>query len=183
MRGMSEEARLEAWQPKFKEWVEFALPLLGKGKAKDAFAKYPWFSTEGDPFVRLAKPAAEARFGLVTTGGYSIEGVQEPVKGLPSFDDSTPAIRDIPLDVDPTQLRIDHMGYDHRFAKEDINVNLPLDRLQELVKNGEIGSLQNQVPVLMGLQPNVAPLLRETIPELVARFKSDGVEAALLVPS
>ena len=37
--------------------------------------------------------------------------------------------------------------------------------------------------VLMGLAPDVAPLLRETIPALVDRFQSDSVEAALLVPS
>ncbi len=35
----------------------------------------------------------------------------------------------------------------------------------------------------MGLQPNLRPLLTELIPSLVARFKSDSVEAALLVPS
>jgi D-proline reductase (dithiol) PrdB len=94
-----------------------------------------------------------------------------------------PEIRWIPLDVDRSKLRIDHVGYDHRFAEEDINVNLPFDRLSELVEQGEIGSIARETPVLMGLQPNVAPLIRDTIPELVARFQADSVEAALLVPS
>ena len=180
---MSDAAAIEAWLPKFQEWTGFAIPLLQKGKGPEAFGKYPWFSAEGDPFVRLGKPASEARFGLVTTGGYSIEGSQEPFAGVPSFDDTVPEIHMIPLDVDRSKLRIDHVGYDHRFAKEDINVNLPLDRLSELVESGEIGSIASETPVLMGLQPNVAPLIRETIPELVARFKADSVEAVLLVPS
>ena len=180
---MSDEASIEAWLPRFEEWKRFALPLLQKGKAKDAFAKYPWFTTSGEPFTRLGKPASEARFGLVTTGGYSIEGAQDPVIGLPRFGDETPEIRTIPLDVDQSKLRIDHMGYDHRFAEEDVNVNLPLDRLSELAASGEIGGVAPETPVLMGLQPNVAPLIRETIPALVERFQADEVEAVLLVPS
>ena len=180
---MTDTGSLEGWQGRFTEWVEFAKPLLPQGKAKDAFARYPWFTTEGDPFVRLARPALETRFGLVTTGGYSIEGEQEPMRGFPTFGDEAPQIRRIPTDVDRSRLRINHPGYDHRYAKEDINANLPFDRLKELEENGTIGSLSEKTLVLMGLQPNVAPLLKVTIPEIVEAFRADGVEAALLVPS
>ena len=163
---MTQTTALDAWVPKFEAWKQEALPLLGKGEAKKAFATYPWFSEEGDVFALLGKPAADARFGLITTGGYSIEGEQEPFTGIPGFGDQAPEIRAIPLDVDRSKLRIDHPGYDHRFAKEDVNVNLAAD-----------------TQVLMGLQPNVVPLLQQTVPELVARLQSDSVEAALLVPS
>ena len=180
---MTDLSVLESWKPRFKQWTEESMPLFAEGKAKQAFAAYPWVTTEEDPFVRLAKPLSETRFGLVTTGGYSIEGEQEPFSPAPSFGDEAPGIREIPFDVEPSKLRIDHAGYDHRFAKEDINVNLPLDRLRELTKACEIGSLANASQVVMGLQPNVAPLLQETIPALVDRFLSDSVKAALLVPS
>jgi len=180
---VSDAANLDAWAPKFEEWKVFAMPLLAKGQAKEAFSKYPWYTTEGDPFTRLSKPTKEARFALVTTGGYSVEGVHEPFTGLPDFSDAPPSVHTIPLDVDRSKLGINHHGYDHRFAKEDINVNLPLDRLNELVAAGEIGSVSNDTEVLMGLIPNVAPLVRETIPALVEKFRSDAVDAALLVPS
>jgi len=180
---MTDPATLDAWVPRFEAWKQEAVPQIMKGKAKEAFAIYPWFSEDGDPFQKLDKPARQARFGLVTTGGYSIEGEQEPFVPMPSFDDKTPEIRTIPFDVDRAKLRIDHPGYDHRFAEEDINVNLPLDRLTELVASGEIGSLSSDTQVLMGLLPNVVPLIRETLPTLVQRFQADGVEAALLVPS
>ena len=180
---MSDVAGVEAWRPKFQQWVQSAVPLLQKGKAQEAFGSYPWYPTEGDPFVRLQKPASEARFALVTTGGYSIEGEQEPFVAAPSFADEAPRVHAIPLDVDRAKLRIDHPGYDHRFAEEDLNVNLPLDRLNEMVAAGEIGSVANDTQVLMGLQPDVAPLLRETVPALVARFEADSVDAVLLVPS
>ena len=120
---------------------------------------------------------------MVTTGGYSIEGPQDPFNPGPSFGDSPVGVRVIPLDVDRSKLRIDHFGYDHRFAEEDINVNLPLDRLSELVDKGELGALMGDSSVLMGLIPNVGPLIRETIPELVSRFEAEAVDLALLVPS
>ena len=52
-----------------------------------------------------------------------------------------------------------------------------------MVNDGTIGSLSKETLVLMGLQPNVAPLILETIPEIIAALKADHVEAALLVPS
>lgn len=180
---MSDKNSLESWKPKFAEWVEAAMPMFKEGKAKEAFATYPWFTTQGDPFTKLGKPAREARFGLITTGGYSIEGSQDPFIPFPRFDESPAEMRTIPLDVDRAKLRIDHVGYDHRFAKEDINVNLPLDRLRELDDAGEIGSMSSATRVVMGLQPNVGPLITNLIPELVEELRADDIEAVLLVPS
>lgn len=65
---MGDELSLLDWRIRFENWVEFAKPMFTEGKAKEAFAKYPWFSTEGDPFIKPAKPASEMRFGLITTG-------------------------------------------------------------------------------------------------------------------
>ena len=180
---MPDTATLDAWVPKFKSWTEMAMPLLAKGNAKEAFSKYPLYTTEGDPFTRLSKPAKDSRFALLTTGGYSIEGVHQPFTGLPNFKGEVPEVHMIPIDVDRSKLAINHKGYDHRFAEEDINVNLPLDRLVEMENAGEIGSIAKETYVLMGLIPNVAPLLRETLPQIVERLKAESVDAALLVPS
>jgi hypothetical protein len=180
---MTDLASVDTWTPTFERWREQALPMVQRGETKQAFASYPWFRTEGDPFARLAKPASETRFALVTTGGYSIAGEQQPMKPIPNFGGDVPQVREIPLDVDRSKLEINHPGYDHRFAQEDVNVNLPLDRLRELAASGEIGSIASPTHVLMGLVVDVAPLLRETIPQLVSRLRADDVEAVLLVPS
>jgi D-proline reductase (dithiol) PrdB len=180
---MSDLDALESWQPKFQDWIRESQPLFREGKAKQAFAHYPWMRFDTTPFHRLDKPISQARVGLITTGGYSIDGEQAPFKPIPSFDDTPPGVRAIPLDVNREKLTINHTGYDHRFAEEDINVNLPLDRLSELAEAGEVGSVAPDTQVIMGLQPNISPLLNDLIPELVARFQSDSVEAALLVPS
>ncbi len=180
---MSDQTSLSEWTPRYQAWASESQELFAKGKAKEAFASYPWFQTEGDPFERLSKPASETRFGLITTGGYAIDGEQEPFTGLPDFSDAEPLAHVIPFDVDKSKLVINHFGYDHRFAEEDTNVNLPFDRLQEMVDDGEIGSVSNDSVVFMGLIPNVVPLIEKAIPQVIDRFKSDGVEAALLVPS
>lgn len=180
---MSDVASLDKWRVKFKTWTSESQSLFAEGKAKKAFANYPFMRLDSPPFQRLDKPIAQSRVALITTGGYSIEGEQEPFKPFPSFDDTPPGVREIPLDVNREKLKIHHPGYDHRFAEEDINVNLPLDRLRELVEKGEIGSVAHETQVVMGLIPNVAPLIEDLIPSLVAKFKSDSVEAALLVPS
>lgn len=180
---MSDESYLADWQPTYETWKENALPMLMQGKGKEAFETYPWFKPRSAPFVRPAKPLSEARVGLVTTGGYSIEGEQEPFDLSRPLRDMAPELRAIPLGVDRSKLRIDHMGYDHRFAKEDLNVNLPLDRLAELAEEGKLGSVAPTTHVLMGMQPNVAPLVLETIPHLAERLRSEDVDVALLVPS
>lgn len=180
---MGDAASLAAWTPSFESWRAEALPKIRQGKTKEAFDSYPWYRTQGDPFARLAKPAGETRFALITTGGYSIAGEQEPMKPIPNFGGDTPQVREIPIDVDPAKLEINHPGYDHRFAEEDFNVNLPLDRLREMAEAGEIGGIAETTHVLMGLVVDVAPLLHETIPALIDRLRSDSVEAALLVPS
>ena len=180
---MHDAAGIPEWKPKFAEWANFAQPMIREGRGKEAFTQYPWYLTEGEPFTKLSKPASETRFGLITTGGYSIDGEQEHMRPSADFTGATPQIRRIPLSVDRSKLVIHHRGYDNRFAKEDYNANLPLDRLQELIAEGVIGSLSETTFGLMGLQPDVEPLIKETIPEIVESFKADRVGAALLVPS
>ena len=180
---MSDIASVDSWATKFEAWKAEALPRMAKGETKEAFGSYPWFQTVGDPFTKLTKSASETRFALITTGGYSIAGAQEPMKPIPNFGGDAPQIREIPVDVDQSKLEINHPGYDHRFAKEDINVNLPLDRLTEMVTAGEIGSISNTTHVFMGLVVDVAPLLKETIAQLIEKLRADDVEAVLLVPS
>ena len=180
---MVDAPSLVKWKRKYQEWAEMAVPLFKKGKAKDAMSKYPWFKTEHEPFVKPSKPLSEAKVGLVTTGGYSIGGEQEPMRAYPAFGDEAPQLRLIPMDVDRSKLEINHPGYDHKYAEEDINSNLPFDRLNELVRDGVIGSLSNETIMLMGLQPNVEPLIQHTIPEIVELLKGNEVDLVLLVPS
>ncbi|MFQ5478641.1 MAG: glycine/sarcosine/betaine reductase selenoprotein B family protein [Candidatus Binatia bacterium] len=180
---MNDVDLLKQWQPRFDSWKESSIPLVLQGRAKEAFQSYPWFRAERGALVSLPRPVSDTRVAVISTAGYSIEGEQAPFDLLIPFHGGEPEIRPIPYAVDRSRLRIDHPGYDHRFADRDINVNLPLDRMRELENGGRLGSLADPVQVLMGLIPDVAALLTSTVPQLVESLKNDGAEAVVLVPS
>ena len=60
-------------------------------------------------------------------------------------------------------------------------MRIAFDRLNELVAEGVIGSLSNETIMLMGLQPNVEPLIEQAIPESCG-FQQDEVDLVYLCP-
>tara|TARA_B100001146_G_C15906884_1_gene317034 strand:- start:207 stop:416 length:210 start_codon:yes stop_codon:yes gene_type:complete len=65
----------------------------------------------------------------------------------------------------------------------DLNVTFPIDRLQELVEQGKIGSLSDNYYSYMGALSNVTGLLEKSGPDVAKRLKQEGVEVVLLTPT
>ncbi len=134
------------------------------------------------PWTPLARPLAECRVALVTTGGVHLEA-QAP------FDmenpDGDPTFREIPADAARGDLTITHDYYDHRSADADLNVVLPLDRLGELAEEGVIGGVSPLHLSFMGhIDGDLAPrLIEETAPEAARLLGEAGADAALLAPA
>ena len=130
-------------------------------------------------FVRLGKPLAEARVGLLTTAGAYLEedppfDVADP-HGDPSF-------RRISDDVDLGRLRFAHAHYDTSRAEVDPNVVLPLEPLHELVAEGVVGSAAPTHVGMMGFNPDPTRVARESAPAVAELFAGDGVDVAVLGP-
>lgn len=130
-------------------------------------------------FVRLAKPLAEARVGLLTSAGAYVEGdppfdVADP-HGDPSF-------RQIPDGVDPGRLRFAHSHYDTTRAEVDPNVVLPLEPLHELVADGVVGSAASVHVGMMGFNPDPTRVARESAPRVADLYAADGVDVVVLSP-
>jgi D-proline reductase (dithiol) PrdB len=71
-------------------------------------------------------------------------------------------------------------NFDHTGFQQDWNVVFPIDRLQELAKNGIIGSVADFHYSFMGAND---PMPMEQEARSVANLlKKDNVDAALLVP-
>ena len=70
--------------------------------------------------------------------------------------------------------------YDRSGWQQDLNVILPLDRLEEMAAAGEIGSVAEEHYSFMGAADprDMEPSARE----VAARMKQDGVDTVLLVP-
>jgi D-proline reductase (dithiol) PrdB len=68
-------------------------------------------------------------------------------------------------------------------VQQDVNSELPVERLLEFEQNGIIGQLNPVFWSFCGFIPNAAGLVDELIPKLVERVQRYEVQAALLVPA
>ena len=144
---------------------------------------YRWAHYVDAPFHKLHKPLAKSRVALITTAApyQPDKGDQGPgaayngsAKFYQVYD------RDTAQDHD---LRISHIGYDRlNTTATDSGTWNPLPLMRKLAAAGRIGEL---APRLFG-----APTTRShrvTIetdaPEILARCREDGVDAAVLVPN
>jgi hypothetical protein len=146
-------------------------------------APYEWAHYADVPFEPLAKPLAACRLTLITTAApYRPEkgdqGPGAPYNAAAKF--YTVYSGDTNADHD---LRISHVAIDRTHTTaEDPGSYFPLPCLRTLSASGRIGPL---APRFHGLPTNRSHrvTLETDCPEIVARCKADGVDAALLVPN
>jgi D-proline reductase (dithiol) PrdB len=142
---------------------------------------YPWRRIDPVPWAPLRRPLAESRLALVSSAGFV-------APGQPPFDESVRggdvSLRDIPADSDVRTLIDSHRSasFDHRGIQADANLALPIERVQELVASGRIGSVNRRHLSCMGSITAPGRLVRHTAPEAARRLVADSVDVALLVP-
>ena len=89
------------------------------------------------------------------------------------------------LDHDERQLVMGHWSpnFDRSAFGIDYNVVYPLARLDELVKQGVVGSAASRHYSFAGNQPDdVATIRHDSGPACAAALKADGVDVVLLTP-
>lgn len=158
-----------------------------------AYDSQPTFVYEDGPFSHLKKPLREMRIGLLTSTGHFVEGDDpEPfgVKGMSQteateriqdFLKAAPTLSKIPLNIDASQLKVRHGGYDIRGVMADRNVALPLDHMRELETDDIIGTAISPAYSFMGAAAQ-RRLLKESIPRWVEEFQKQNIEGTVLVP-
>ena len=118
---------------------------------------------------------AERRLTVVSTAGIHLPDDTPFVMGAADF-------RSIPRETSPAKLVMSHISpnFDRTGFARDPNVAYPLDRLEEMVKRGELGSLADENYSFMGATD---PAAMETAARKAAGImQADGVNAVLLVP-
>ena len=150
----------------------------------------PAFSYETAPWSPLTKPLSDCRIALISTGGLYLEGndplgpngptQEEAVTQIGEFMGRPPVLSVIPEDVDPSQIRIRHPGYDTRGALRDYNCVFPLDRLRELAQEGLFKELAPEHYSFVGAASQKR-LLAESAPGWAKLLRDREVDAALLV--
>ncbi len=145
------------------------------------------------PFTPLAKPVAESRVGVLTSSGHFAEGDDpkpfgvenmtqaEAEERIGEFLRDTPKLSAIPTDLEPTDLRVRHGGYDVRSVSHDREVAFPLSILQSLEADGVIGELSSPMYSFTGATSQ-GRLRKQAIPGWVEQLQSDAIDVLLLVP-
>jgi D-proline reductase (dithiol) PrdB len=157
------------------------------------FKRVPWLAErwarhhrfiegKGIPWIPLGKPLRECHIAMVTTGGVHLKS-QPPFNMEDPDGDAT--FRAFPADVDEADLTITHKYYDHSAADRDINVVLPIDRLEELRDERVIGGITPTLYSFMGHidGPHLKTLMEETAPAVAELLVRDGAEAVFLTPA
>ncbi len=132
----------------------------------------PTFDTS--PWV-TGLPLAQRKVALISTAGLHRRGDRPFGPGALDY-------RLIPADIPSTELVMSHIStnFDRTGFQQDWNVVFPLDRLQELVAAGDVGSLAQYHYSFMGATDPAA--MEPRARELAQIMKTEGVDAALLIP-
>lgn len=134
------------------------------------------------PWSQPTKPLSEATVALVTTGGVHLKN-QTPFDMADEQGDAT--WRTIPVATPVSELEITHDYYNQADARKDLNLVLPIERLQELVGLGVVGKLHEKAISFMGHidGPHVDSLNNGSAPEVAQMLVDEEVDYALLVPA
>ncbi len=137
------------------------------------------------PWSPLPRPLADCTVAIVSTAGVACHDQppfdQDGERRDPWWGD--PTHRVIPLGTTERDVRLFHLHIDTRFGQQDLDVVLPMRRLEELAAAGIVGRAAPSHFSIMGyiLRPEV--LVGTTAPAIAERMRDEGVDAAVLVPA
>jgi glycine/sarcosine/betaine reductase selenoprotein B len=144
---------------------------------------YRWAHYVEAPFTPLRKPLARCRVGLVTTAAPYRPDKGDQGPGA-AYNGSAKFYRvysgDTGVDHD---LRISHIAYDRlHTTADDSNTWFPLPAMRRAAAAGRIGAVG---PRFHGAPTNRSQktTIDQDAPEILARLREDGADAAILVPN
>ncbi len=146
-------------------------------------ARYPGVMiTKADyiPLAKLHKPLSESRLTFISTAGVQPRGTL-PFDTVHPIGDYT--FRRVPSDSKPSELEIHQLKYPTAGATRDLNVIFPLERLQELAREGVIGGLTENFFSFIGYNMDAERLERTLAEDIADAVVAEGSDIALLSPA
>ena len=163
---------IDGWRRRFAGWKPGAGDELG--------SDYPFVKNRRAPFTPARRALPMLNLALISSAGAYIDGTA-PFDTTNANGDLS--FREIPIEVEESDLKFAARGYDPAAVQKDANSELPVTRLLEFEKNGIIGQLNPVFWSLSGYIPDAAKIVDELAPKLVERVHRYEVQAALLVPA
>ena len=141
------------------------------------YDSYRWAHEPDAPaWTTLDKPLAESTVMLVGSGGIYRHGQI----AFHTKDDTS--IRLIDTNAPTSELRTAHFAYDQADARTDPNCVFPIDRLNEMVADGEIGALSENAVAFMGGIYSTRRLMADTADLILQQCQAQEPDLVLLVP-
>ena len=163
---------IDGWRRRFADWRPGAGDELG--------ADYPFVKNRRAPFTPARRALPMLNLALISSAGAYIDGT-DPFDTTSANGDLS--FREIPIEVEASDLKFAARGYDPTAVQKDVNSGLPVERLLEFEQNGIIGQLNPVFWSFCGFIPDAAKIADELAPNLLERVRRYEVQAALLVPS
>ncbi len=165
---------IESWQRRYEGWK----PAGAAGT--ENLDDYPWVRNRRAPFTPARRALPMLNLALISSAGAYIDGTA-------AFDTSSAAgdanFREIPIEVESADFRFAVRGYDGAAIHQDLNSQIPIDRLLEFEKNGIIGQLNPVFWSFCGHIPDATEVVQKLAPSLIERTQRYEVQAALLIPA
>jgi D-proline reductase (dithiol) PrdB len=167
---------IDDWRTRFNDWYQ----KTGNKSADRVEGDYPYIQNQRAPFTPVRRALPMLNLALISSAGAYIDGTAPfdttAAKGDLSF-------REIPIEVEAEDLKFTARGYDASYVLQDLNAQIPVERLLEFESNGIIGQLNPVFWSLAGFIPDAAAIVDELAPKLVERLPRYEVQAALLIPA
>ena len=144
------------------------MPAIGKGFIS-RLEKY----TFDDPAWNKPSEEIERRVSIVSTAAITNRG-DKPFSWLAN---NHRVIDKNDLDLVMTHVAVE---YDRTAWQQDLNTILPIERLEEMAKSGEIGSVSNEHYSFIGSSDPIK--MERSAREVAERMKMAAVDTVLLVP-
>jgi hypothetical protein len=142
------------------------------------YEPYRWYYADTPPaYTPLEKPLAESRLGMISTSGAYAIGQRAY-----HYKDDT-SMRALPKDTPADQIHFSHLTENYLVnARKDPNCMFPIDQLRDAEADGLVGELAPDLFSCMGAVYSQRRAREELLPEALARFKAQEVDAVVLVP-
>lgn len=164
---------IERWRGQYDSWKS-------KQRKAEDLSGYPFVENATAPFTSLRRSLPMLNLALISSAGAYLDGTEAFDTTLAGGDLS---IREIPTDIQASDLQFAARGYDRTAVQQDMNVQLPLDRLREMEANRVIGQLNSVFWSFCGFIPDAAAFVEQSVAKLIARLQYYDVQAALLIPA
>jgi D-proline reductase (dithiol) PrdB len=169
--------QIDEWRKRYADWQQEHSKVSGNGDVGDS---YPFVKNKRAPFTPARRALPMLNLALISSAGVYIDGTEPFDLNAPGSDLD---LREIPIEVEAADLLFAAKGYDPAAVQQDLNVQVPLERLLEFEVNGIIGQLNPVFWSFSGFITDAARLVDEMLPKLVERVKRYEVQAALLIPA